>query len=148
VVIAGAAALLLAGGLGAFILTRNDQGASGVVSPEVAKAGTVRTSSETLDGVVEASALTAEGDQLPFLVAGEAPVVVLGELALRPTIVCRLLIDARGNVIEASVYRSRSELATLEADVLAAVRGFRFAPAQRNGQSVAVWINWPVELGR
>jgi phosphate binding protein len=68
-------------------------------------------------------------------------------LALRPTIVVRLKIDATGAVTDAKVYRSRLELAAFEEAALDAAARFRFAPALRAGRAVAAWINWPVGFG-
>ncbi len=96
--------------------------------------------------VLEASGLTAAGDQPPRWLSGEAAISPVAGLALAPTIVCRLLVDRDGGVREARIYRSRVELGSFEDEALRVVRGYRFAPAQHQGRPVAVWINWPVEF--
>lgn len=94
--------------------------------------------------VLEASALTGPDDAQPRLVSGVGPRSPLPELAVSPTIVCRLLIDEHGFVKEAAIYRSRLDLAAFEEAALDAARRFRFEPARKAGQPAAVWINWPV----
>ena len=86
----------------------------------------------------------AELDRPAQLIEGATPAAPASGGALRPTILCRLLIDARGSVVGASVQRPRPELARFEAIALATVRQYRFAPAQRAGQPVSSWLNWPV----
>ncbi|MEP0774603.1 MAG: TonB family protein [Acidobacteriota bacterium] len=95
---------------------------------------------------VEASELTLPGDRRPVLVEGTPPPSPLPDLAVRPTIVCRILIGVDGKVQEAQVYQSRLDLAQFEAAALAAVRSYRFTPATRNATPVPVWINWPVSF--
>lgn len=93
---------------------------------------------------LEATALTGPGDAQPRLVEGVGPRSPQPDLAVSPTIVCRLLVDERGAVTEAAIYRSRLDLAAFEEAALDAARRFRFEPAHKAGQPVAVWINWPV----
>jgi TonB family protein len=95
---------------------------------------------------VEASQLRSARDELPVLVAGEPPVSPEPGLALRPTIVVRILVDASGNVAQAEVYRARPELARFEEAAVAAARRFAFRPGRREGVPVGVWINWPVDF--
>jgi TonB family protein len=97
-------------------------------------------------GAVEASALEGEGAELPVLAAGEAPASPLPELGLKPTIVCRLLIDSRGQVVRAEVHQPRGDLEGFEAAALQAARSYRFAPARRHGVPVASWLHWPVQF--
>jgi phosphate transport system substrate-binding protein len=93
---------------------------------------------------VEATALTGAGDAPPHLLEGAPAPRPRVDLALTPTIVCRLRIDATGAVTEARVFRSRLDLAAFEDAALTAVSHYRFQPARRAGAPVAVWINWPV----
>lgn len=95
---------------------------------------------------VEASELTLPGDRRPVLVQGTPPPSPLPELAVRPTIVCRILIGVDGTVQEAQVYQSRLDLAQFEAAALAAVRTYHFTPASRNATPIPVWINWPISF--
>ncbi|MCX7895698.1 MAG: TonB family protein [Thermoanaerobaculum sp.] len=92
----------------------------------------------------DAAELTAPGDQLPTLVSGEPPISPLPDLSLKPTIICRLLIDQNGHVQEAKIFQSRLDLAAFEKAALQAVERYRFRPALRQGKPVPVWINWPV----
>ncbi len=96
-------------------------------------------------GAVEATALSGPRDALPALLAGAPPAAPAGA-ALKPTIVCRLLVDAGGRVADAKVYRSRLDLAAFEEAALDAVSHYRFAPGRQGGRPVPVWINWPVSF--
>ncbi len=97
-------------------------------------------------GALEASELTQPDDTRPMLREGKPPLSPLPDLALRPTIVCRILIGIDGGVHDAQVYQSRLDLAPFEEAALKAVRTYRFTPATRGGQPVPVWINWPVSF--
>lgn len=81
-----------------------------------------------------------------MLPEGTPPTSPLPDLAVRPTIVCRILIGTEGQVLEARVYQSRLDLAPFEETVWAAVRTYRFRPASRNAAPVRVWVNWPVSF--
>ncbi len=96
---------------------------------------------------LDASLLTGDGDSVPRMLEGEAPESPNPDLALAPTVVLRLHVDATGRVEEAQIYRSRLELAAFEEAALEAARSFRFAPARKAGQAVPVWFNWPVTFG-
>lgn len=93
---------------------------------------------------LDVTELTLPGDRKPELLEGAPPRSPLPELALRPTIVCRILIDSDGTVREAKIFQSRLDLAPFEEAALRAVQTYRFRPAERAGRPVAVWINWPV----
>jgi phosphate transport system substrate-binding protein len=95
---------------------------------------------------VEASQLVAPGDAAPKLLEGRSPRSPNPALALTPTVVCRLLVDAQGHVAQARIYRSRLELAAFEDAALAAVQGWRFQPARHDGAVTSAWINWPVSF--
>lgn len=95
---------------------------------------------------VDAGALTGAGDRPPELLSGAAPDSPDPTLGLRPTVICRLLVDVNGAVHTPSVYRPRAELAAFEAVALDAVRTYRFRPAERAGKPVAAWVNWPVSF--
>lgn len=96
--------------------------------------------------VVEAPDLTGEGDRPPELLQGEAPASPRPGLGLTPTIVCRILVDQHGAVEQATVYRSRLDLADFEDAALEAVEGYTFRPGLQAGEPVRVWINWPVNF--
>lgn len=85
-------------------------------------------------------------DRPARLIDGPPPLAPTTGGALRPTILCRLLIDARGAVIGATVQRPRVDLARFEQIALATVRGYRFEPALRDGQPISSWLNWPVQF--
>ncbi len=95
---------------------------------------------------LEASALTGPRDALPVLLSGEPPRSPAPELALRPTVVLRLLVDETGRVARSDVYQARPDRASFEQAALAAASGFTFRPAQRDGAPVPVWIDWPVDF--
>jgi TonB family protein len=95
---------------------------------------------------VEASALTGVRDEVPVLVAGEPPRTPAPGLALRPTIVVRILVDEAGAVARAEVYQPRPDLEEYERAALASARALRFRPARRDGAAVPAWINWPVDF--
>ncbi len=95
---------------------------------------------------IEASELTQPGDVRPTLLQGTPPPSPLPDLAVRPTIVCRILIGTEGNVLDAQVFQSRLDLAKFEEAALEAVRTYRFKPAIRSGAPIPVWINWPVSF--
>jgi phosphate transport system substrate-binding protein len=133
-----AALALLAAG---WALTRRPGAAASSVA--VAPAGAAIpavASGET----VEATALTGPGDEPPRLLEGAPAPRPAVDMALTPTVVCRLRIDAAGAVTEAKVFRSRLDLAAFEDAALTAVSHYRFQPARKGGAPVAVWINWPV----
>jgi TonB family protein len=93
---------------------------------------------------VEATDLTEPGDAPPrprdlAPVASPDPTA-----AVRPTVVCRVLVDAEGRVQEAKIYRSRLDLALFEEAALDAVTRATFAPARRGGQPVPAWTNVPI----
>jgi len=93
---------------------------------------------------IEATQLTGPRDAPPTLVSGPPPVAPDPNAALKPTIVCRLLIGAEGSVADAKIYRSRLDLAAFEDAALDAVRKYRFTPGRLAGAPIPVWINWPV----
>ncbi len=93
---------------------------------------------------VEASRLTGPQDAMPTLVAGQPPAAPDAGAALKPTVVCRLLLDAEGRVTDAKIYRSRMDLAAFEDAALDAARKYRFTPGRLAGKPVPVWINWSV----
>lgn len=96
--------------------------------------------------ILEARALTGPNDRQPTLISGLAPSVPAGDLAVLPTIVCRIRIDESGRVAEAKVYRSRVELEAFEEAAVRAIEAWRFSPGAQEGRPVSVWINWPVEF--
>jgi protein TonB len=93
---------------------------------------------------VEADALVANGGEGPRLLSGAPPASPDPDAAVTPTIVCRILVGEDGSVKEASVFRSRPDLARFEDAALAAVKTYRFQPGTRGGASVPVYTNYPV----
>ena len=87
---------------------------------------------------------SAPADEPPRLLEAPKPVRPRVDLAIAPTIVCRLLVDAEGKVADRRVYRSRLDLEAFEEAALDAAARFRFAPARHAGAPVAAWINVPV----
>jgi TonB family protein len=138
----GAAALVLLGAVSWLAFARHDvamrAGNGGAAQAAVAAAAT--------EPAIEAARLTAPGDAVPVLAAGRPPVAPDPGAVLKPTIVCRLLVDATGRVADAKIYRSRLDLAVFEDVALDAARQYRFRPGRRAGKPVAVWINWPVSF--
>jgi|YNPBryunderm2012_1023409.scaffolds.fasta_scaffold01197_6 TonB family protein len=140
--------LWLAAGLGALAVAAAAGGYFALAqrpAGEKSSASVVAKTSASMDPI-EASELTQPGDKPPVLIRGTPPPSPLPDLALRPTIVCRILIGVNGEVQQAQVYQSRLDLAPFEAAALDAVRTYRFDPAYRNGAPVPVWINWPVSF--
>ena len=95
---------------------------------------------------VEPTALKGPGDVAPRVVQQIAPRSPDPSLALSPTIVCRVLVNERGEVAEASIFRSRLDLAAFEDAALDAAKKYRFEPGRKNGRPVRVWINLPVSF--
>lgn len=93
---------------------------------------------------IEVAALAPPADTLPQLLAGQPPVAPASDLAITPTVVCRVLINDLGEVADVKVFRSRVEVAAFEDAAVAAVQGYRFSPALRAGRPVSVWMNLPV----
>lgn len=86
-------------------------------------------------------------DQAPTLVTGDpVPAPDGTATVLSPTITCRILVDAQGQVSQAEIYRSRPDLAAFEKAALNAVRSYRFEPARVRGEVRPVWINYPVRF--
>lgn len=133
--VVGVAALVILGGVGAYVAL----GTKGNPSTDEAQASPAVAP-------LEASELTGPGDRQPVLRQGTPPASPAPELAVRPTIVCRILVNREGRVEEARVYQSRLDLAPFETAALEAVRGYRFSPALKNGTPVPVWVNWPVSF--
>ena len=95
---------------------------------------------------IEVTRLAEPQDRLPRLVAGHPPTVPVADAPYIPTVTCRLLLTARGAVAEASIYQPREGIEAFEEAALEAVKSFRFQPALRRGEPVAVWVNWPVDF--
>ena len=93
---------------------------------------------------VSASMFIASRDRLPTLLEGQQPETPFPERRQRPKIDCRLLIDDRGNVIEAEVVNPRNELELYERIALDTVKTYRFTVGEREGVPVAAWIPWSV----
>jgi len=110
------------------------------------QAGAAPKSTASAAAALEASVLTGPGDVPPRFREGSLPQGPASDLAVIPTIVCRLLIDEQGNVREAKIYRSRVELAAFEEAALSAVQHYRFEPARKDGNPVAAWINYPLSF--
>lgn len=95
---------------------------------------------------VEEAHFKASRDRLPTLVEGEKPMTPLPGSRARPVIVCRLLVDEKGRVAEASVLEPREDRRAYEAVALEAVKGYRFTPGEREGVRVPTWVTWKVEF--
>jgi len=93
---------------------------------------------------VEADALRSAGGEAPRLLSGTPPASPDPDAAVLPTVVCRILVVEDGSVKEASIFRSRLDLARFEEAALAAVKTYRFQPGSRAGAPVPVWLNYPV----
>jgi TonB family protein len=86
------------------------------------------------------------GDALPSLVEGEPPATPFPERRQRPGIVCRILVDVNGAVIEAEVLSPTPELELYERVAIDAVLEYRFSPGEREGVPVPTWLEWTVEF--
>ena len=67
------------------------------------------------------------------------------ELEITGTVVVRALLDAEGDPRETRVQRSSGH-PLLDGAALAAVRGWAFQPAARDGQRVPAWVEVPVHF--
>lgn len=140
-------ALLLAAGAGALVARHGAPAGAPAAHPGDAAAPAQAAAPAAAPAApVEATALHAPGDSLPVLVQGAPPRSPDPAAALRPSIVCRVLVGADGTVARAEIYQRRPDLAVFEEAALQAVRGYRFEPARRAGSAVPVWINWPVDF--
>jgi len=95
---------------------------------------------------VDVATLDGPQDARPRLAHSIAPATPRVGLAIAPTIVCRVLVDATGRVVDQRIYRSRLELEAFEIAALEAVAKFRFEPARKDGAPVPVWMNVPVRF--
>jgi len=139
VAVGAALTAVVAGGTFAVITTGRTRGAPPPAAAAVA-APTAARDAITVDAAV----LTGVGDEPPRLLEGAPALRPAVDLALTPTIVCRIRIDTSGAVAEAKVFRSRLDLTAFEDAALAAVQHYRFRPARQAGALVGAWINWPV----
>lgn len=143
----GAAALVAIAVLGfAFVLQSGPEPVADPPGPEPVATETGTAMEPTVREPVDPRELDGPNDRLPTLLAGQPPAVPDPSSALRPTLVCRVLIATDGTVADAEIYRPTPGLEELERRALAAVRSYRFTPAQREGVPVPVWINWPVDF--
>jgi TonB family protein len=148
--LAGAVGLLALGGAAAAWRWRRAPAGAELAGAPGAATGTGGTAvalpAPAMETPLEASQLTGPGDEPPQLLVGPLPKPPAQALPLSPTIVCRLLIDASGQVVKSSVFRSRLDLAEYEDAATAAVQRWRFRPGLRAGRPVPSWINWPVRF--
>lgn len=138
----------LVGGLAAFAVIAAAGGYFALAqrSGEARRPTAAATGTAPLTAPLEASELTQPGDTRPVLLQGTPPPSPLPDLAIRPSVVCRILIGVEGDVLDWQVYQSRLDLAQFEEAALKAVRTYRFKPASRSGAPVQVWTNWPVSF--
>jgi TonB family protein len=150
----GLAAVVLIGAVGWLAFARQEVAsrgaggsygdAAGAGSGHAGSAAPVSGSAPAAPPAVEATQLNGPGDTPPTLLAGPPATPPDPSSSLRPTVVCRLLVDANGRVADAQIYRSRLDLSAFEDAALDAVRKYRFTPGRKAGAAVAVRINWPV----
>ncbi|HJS75210.1 MAG TPA: TonB family protein [Vicinamibacteria bacterium] len=109
------------------------------------RAGTF--TSTTHREVVRLSDLGGPRDALPLLLSG-GPAIAPSDAdpSLHPTILYRIRVDRDGKVHPKHPRESREGLAPFEAAAAEALRGYRFAPAVREGVPVPIEINWPVDF--
>ncbi|HYL06834.1 MAG TPA: TonB family protein [Thermoanaerobaculia bacterium] len=138
-----AAALLLLAAASWLAFARHDAAAGTAAAPG---SGAAAAPPAPARPAVEATQLTGPRDAPPALVSGPPAMPPDPTAALKPTIVCRVLIGVDGRVADAKIYRSRLDLAAFEDAALDAVRKYRFTPGRLAGAPVPVWINWPVSF--
>jgi phosphate binding protein len=98
-------------------------------------------------GIAAAAVAAApQPDEPPRLLSAAKPMRPRVDLALAPTIVCRLRIEPDGRISERRVYHSRLDLAAFEDAALDAAAKFQFAPARHAGAPVAAWLNVPISF--
>jgi hypothetical protein len=98
---------------------------------------------------VRLSDLGGPRDAPPRLLSGGPAIAPEGaDLNVHPTILYRIRIDREGNVYPLRPVDAREELAKLEAAAAAALNGYRFDPALREGVPVPIEINSPVDFVR
>lgn len=90
--------------------------------------------------------LAGPNDVLPLLVSGPPAVAPESAMAVLPTILCDVVIDARGRVVGASVASPRRGLEAFERAAVRAVGAYRFSSASREGIPVRVRMRWPVDF--
>lgn len=90
--------------------------------------------------------LAGPNDVLPLLLSGPPAVAPDSGLAVLPSILCDIVIDARGRVVGASVASPREGLEAFERAAVGTVRGYRFSAASREGVPVRVKMRWPVDF--
>ena len=142
--VAGGVALAVVGALVA--LARIQVGPSRAAATSAAPAPPSPAPAPRRPDPVEATALAGPQDALPVLVAGEPPRTPVPGLALRPTVIVRILVDEGGAVARAEVYQPRPGLEEFERAAVAAARDLRFRPAVRGGAPVPAWLNWPIDF--
>lgn len=108
-------------------------------------AETQATATEIPAGAIDSSMLTGPDDRPPKLKSGSVPEVT-DDIALAPTIVLRVHLDATGSVVAARVYRPRIELAAFEEAALHHIRTYTFEPARKDGKPVAITFNYPMSF--
>jgi len=136
------AAVLLVIATALFLVSRRQAGQPSTDSP--GSRGLLEASSVV--ETVEAAELTGPGETAPNLLEGASPVSPDPTLPVKPTIVCRILVDEQGTVREAKIFRSRLDLEIYEVTATAAVRAWRFSPARKDGRPVRAWLNYPVSF--
>jgi protein TonB len=141
-----AGAIAVAAVVGVVALARIQVGPSQAAATSAAPAPPSPAPAPRRPDPVEATALAGPQDALPVLVAGEPPRTPVPGLALRPTVIVRILVDEGGAVARAEVYQPRAGLEEFERAALAAARNLRFRPALRGGAPVPAWLNWPVDF--
>jgi Domain of unknown function (DUF4388)/Gram-negative bacterial TonB protein C-terminal len=146
--ISSAALAMLAGAVavGGVLLARRAPPRPAEVAPETARPTQALQRASEEGAAVEASTLRPPADAPPVLLSGAPPRSPDASLALKPSIVCRLLVDRGGGVARATIYQQRPDLAAFEAAALDSVKQYRFEPARQSGQAVPVFINWPVHF--
>lgn len=137
--VAVAAVVMGSLGFGGWLATSRLAGAEGD-APDTARV------KATARQAHDASSLIGPGDLRPQLISGAPPAMPIADSTLKPTIVCRLLVDTHGRVLASEVYLSRPHLEAYELAALEAVASYRFSPAKRNGVAVPAWINFPVKF--
>jgi phosphate binding protein len=110
-----------------------------------APAAPIKATPEELAAAVEAGSL-GPNDSPPTVLAAAVPRLPASAGPLTPTIVCRVLVGADGRPRDAVVRAPRPDLAAFEEAALTAVRAYRFAPGQRAGAPVAVWLSVPISF--
>jgi TonB family protein len=97
---------------------------------------------------VKVSDLEGPRDTLPILLSGGPAIAPPdADATVLPTLVYRITID-RDGAVHPDPNRRKGGLDSFESAAEEALKGYRFAPARREGKPVPIVLSWPVDFVR